>query len=143
VKKGFKLIVYDIRDEAHQEMAGLGAGVATSPRHVGELSQVVFIMVLNGAQVKKVVAGKQGLLEGIKPGATVIVTATILRATMIEVAAFLKAKGIDVIDCSVSSGQPGASAGTFTMMAAAKKTSRVLIIRQRSADFTVGINQSL
>ena len=29
-KKGFKLMVYDIRDEVLQEMASLGAGVATS-----------------------------------------------------------------------------------------------------------------
>ena len=121
VKKGFKLMVYDIRDEAHQEMAGLGAGVATSPRHVGEQSEVIFIMVLNGAQVKQVVTGNQGLLEGIKPGATVIVTATILRSIMIEVAAVIEEKGVDVIDCPVSGGQPGAAAGTLTMMAAAKK----------------------
>ena len=121
LKKGFKLMVYDIRDEALREMVELGAGIATSPRHVGEQSQVVFIMVLNGAQVKEVVTGKQGLLEGIKPGATVIVNATILRSIMIEVAAVLEEKGIDVIDCPVSGGQPGAAAGTLTMMAAAKK----------------------
>jgi 3-hydroxyisobutyrate dehydrogenase-like beta-hydroxyacid dehydrogenase len=78
-------------------------------------------MVLNGAQVKEVVLGKQGLLEGIKPGATVIINATILRSIMIEVAAVLEEKGIDVIDCPVSGGQPGAAAGTLTMMAAAKK----------------------
>jgi 3-hydroxyisobutyrate dehydrogenase-like beta-hydroxyacid dehydrogenase len=121
LKKGFKLMVYDIRDEALREMVELGAGVATSPRHVGEQSEVVFIMVLNGAQVKEVVTGKQGLLEGIKPGATVIINATILRSIMIEVAAVLEEKGIDVIDCPVSGGQPGAAAGTLTMMAAAKK----------------------
>ena len=57
LKKGFKLMVYDIRDEALREMVDLGAGVATSPRYVGEQSDVVFIMVLNGAQVKEVVTG--------------------------------------------------------------------------------------
>jgi len=121
LKKGFRLTVYDIRDEALREMVELGAGIATSPQQVGEQSDVVFIMVLNGAQVKEVVTGKQGLLEGIKPGATVIINATILRSIMIEVAAVLEEKGIDVIDCPVSGGQPGAAAGTLTMMAAAKK----------------------
>ncbi len=47
LKNGFKLMVYDIRDEAFSEMVELGAGIATSPRHVGEQSQVVFIMVGN------------------------------------------------------------------------------------------------
>jgi putative dehydrogenase len=121
LKKGFKLTVYDIRDEALREMTGLGAEIATSPRQVGEQSEVIFIMVLNGAQVKEVVLGKQGLLEGIKPGATVIFNSTILRSTMIEVATVLEEKGIDVIDCPVSGGQPGAAAGTLTMMAAGKK----------------------
>jgi putative dehydrogenase len=121
VKKGFKLMACDIRTEACGEIAALGAGVAASPRQVGEQSEVVFIMVLNGAQVKEVVLGKQGLLEGIRPGATVIVNATILRTIMIEVAAVLEENGIDVIDCPVSGGQPGAAAGTLTMMAAAKK----------------------
>ncbi len=121
VKKGFKLSVYDIREEPLREMTGLGAGIAASPQQVGEQSEVVFIMVLAGAQVKELVLGKQGLMEGIKPGATVICTATIMRSIMIEVAAALEEKGIDVIDCPVSGGQPGAAAGTLTMMAAAKK----------------------
>ena len=120
VKKGFKLTVYDLREEPLGEMAGLGAGISRSPQQVGEQSEVVFIMVLNGAQVKELVLGKQGLLEGIKPGATVICTATIMCSIMIEVAAALEEKGIDVIDCPVSGGQPGAAAGTLTMMAAAK-----------------------
>ena len=119
-KKGFTLMVYDTREEPRGEMAGLGAGIAASPQQVGEQSEVVFIMVLNGAQVKDVVLGKKGLLEGIKAGATVICTATIERSIMLEVAAALKGKGIDVIDCPVSGGQPGAAAGTLTMMAAAK-----------------------
>jgi len=121
VQKGFELTVYDLREEPLREMAGLGAGIAASPRQVGEQSDVVIIMVLNGAQVKELVLGKQGLLEGIKPGSTVICTATIMRAIMIELANALEEKGIDVIDCPVSGGQPGAAAGTLTMMAAAKK----------------------
>ena len=116
VQKGFKLMVYDIRDDALEEMADLGAGVAASPQQIGEQSNVVFIMVLNGVQVEDVVTGKQGLLEGIKPGATVIISATILRSIMIEVAALLEQKGIDLIDCPVSGGQPGATAGTLTRL---------------------------
>jgi 3-hydroxyisobutyrate dehydrogenase-like beta-hydroxyacid dehydrogenase len=32
VKNGFRLMVYDIRDEALREMADLGAGIADSPQ---------------------------------------------------------------------------------------------------------------
>jgi len=120
-KKCFRLVVYDTREDPRREMAGLGACMAASPQQVGEQSEIVFIMVLNGAQVREVALGNEGLLEGIKPGATVICTATIERSIMIEVADALEGRGIDVIDCPVSGGQPGATAGTLTMMAAAKK----------------------
>ena len=120
VKKGFALTVYDARKEPVEEMVGLGASAAATPREVGEQSEIVFIMVLNGAQVKDVVTGRQGLIQGIKPGAVVICTATIERSTMVEVAGALERRGVGVIDSPVSGGQPGAAAGTLTMMAAGK-----------------------
>ena len=138
LKKGFKLMVYDIRDEALKEMSRIGVRIADSPQQIGEYSQVVFIMVLNGAQVREVVTGKQGLLEGIKPGATVIISATILRSIMIEAADVLEEKGIDVIDCPVSGGQPGAAAGTLTMMAAAKKK-----VLQRCQDVLQAVGKNI
>lgn len=119
-KKGFALSVYDTREEPRREMAGLGARVSASPREVGEQSEATLIMVLSGAQVRDVVLGKQGLLEGTKPGATVICAATIERSIMVEVAAALESRGVDVIDCPVSGGQPGAANGTLTVMAAAR-----------------------
>lgn len=119
-KKGFTLSVYDTREEARKELAELGVSIAESPKQVGEQSEVVFVMVLNGAQVKDVVLGHKGLLEGIRAGAAVICTATIERAVMIEVGVALEEKGVGVIDCPVSGGQPGAVAGTLTMMAAGK-----------------------
>jgi 3-hydroxyisobutyrate dehydrogenase-like beta-hydroxyacid dehydrogenase len=78
-------------------------------------------MVLNGAQVKVSVLGEQGLLEGMKAGSTIICTATIKRSIMIELANAVTEKGINIIDSPVSGGQPGAAAGTLTMMVAAKK----------------------
>jgi putative dehydrogenase len=121
VKKGFKLTAYDIREEPLEEIASLGAGIAESSRGVGEQSEVVFTMVLNGAQVREVALGEQGLIEGLRPGSTLICTATIMRSIIIEVAKALEEQGIDVIDSPVSGGQPGAAAGTLTMMAAAKE----------------------
>jgi len=121
LKKGFNLTAYDLRQEPLKEIAGLGARIAKSPREVGEQSEIVFTMVLNGAQVKEVVLGKQGLMEGMKRGSTLICTATIMRSELIEVAKAVSAKGINVIDSPVSGGQPGAAAGTLTMMAAGKK----------------------
>lgn len=64
VKKGFALTAHDARKEPVEEMASLGACSAAAPWEVGEQSEIVFIMVLNGAQVREVVTGKQGLIQG-------------------------------------------------------------------------------
>jgi len=121
LKSGHVLTAYDIRDEPLQEIFRLGARTATSPGEVGEKADVVFVMVLNGPQFKAVVLGEQGLMETINPGATIICTATIERSTIIAVAEAVTAKGIHIVDSPVSGGQPGAAAGTLTMMVAAKK----------------------
>ena len=121
LKSGHVLTAYDIRDEPLQEIFRLGARTATSPGEVGQYANVVFVMVLNGPQVKAVVLGEQGLIETMNPGATIICTATIERSTIIAVAEAVTAKGIHIVDSPVSGGQPGAAAGTLTMMVAAKK----------------------
>jgi 2-hydroxy-3-oxopropionate reductase len=47
---GYDLTAYDVREEALTELADLKAHIAKSPREVGEASDIVFIMVLNGLQ---------------------------------------------------------------------------------------------
>lgn len=121
LKAGFELTAYDVREQPLKEIAQSGARVAQSPREVGEHADVVFTMVLNGPQVKSVVAGENGLLESLKPGATIICTATIQRSEIIEVAKIAAEKEIHLIDSPVSGGQPGADQGTLTMMAAGQK----------------------
>jgi 3-hydroxyisobutyrate dehydrogenase-like beta-hydroxyacid dehydrogenase len=56
---------------------------------------------------------------------------------VIEVAAALAKKGVDVVDCPVSGGQMGAAAGTLTMMAAAKAA---VLDRCRNVLLAVGKN---
>ncbi len=121
LKAGHELTVYDVRQEPLQVLAKEGAHAAASPKEVGELAEAVFIMVLNVAQVKAVLLTETGLLAGLKPGATVICTATIGRSQVLEVAELLTKNGFNIIDAPVSGGAPGAAAGTLTMMVAAPK----------------------
>ena len=72
-------------------------------------------------QVKAALLGEEGLLAGLKPGSTVICTATIGRSQVIEIAELVTAKGIHIVDAPVSGGAPGAAAGTLTMMVSAPK----------------------
>ncbi len=119
LKAGHQLTMYDVRPEAMEALVQEGADAAASPRAVGVAADAVFIMVLNVEQVKAVLLGEDGLLAGLKPGATVICTATIGRSQVMEVAELVTAKGVNIVDAPVSGGAPGAAAGTLTMMVAA------------------------
>ena len=120
LKAGHQLTVYDVRSEAMEVLVGEGADAAASPRAVGVAADTVFIMVLNVEQVKSALLGEDGLLAGLKPGSTVICTATIGRSQVMEVAELVTAEGVNIVDAPVSGGAPGAAAGTLTMMVAAE-----------------------
>ena len=120
LKAGHELAVYDVRPEAMEPLVRAGAHAAASPQDVGAAADIVFIMVLNVEQVKAALLGEDGLLSGLKPGSTVICTATIGRAQVMEVAGLVTAKGVNIVDAPVSGGAPGAAAGTLTMMVAAE-----------------------
>ncbi|UCE06832.1 MAG: NAD(P)-dependent oxidoreductase [bacterium] len=121
LKNGFELTGYDLREDRRNALTQLGGKPASNCREVALNSDVVFIMVLNGKQVQDVVLGDAGLLEGLKPGSTIIVSATINPSEIKELEIPVKEKGINLIDTPVSGGKPGAENGTLTMMAAAKK----------------------
>ena len=120
LKAEHELTVYDVRSEAMETLVQEGARAAASPRDVGIAVDAVFIMVLNVEQVKAALLGEDGLLAGLKPGSTVICTATIGRSQVMEVAELVTAKRINIVDAPVSGGAPGAAAGTLTMMVAAQ-----------------------
>ena len=115
LKAGHELTVFDVRPEPLETLAQEGANAAASPSEVGAAADTVFIMVLNVEQVKAALLTEDGLLAGLKPGATVICTATIGRSQVMEVAELVTAEGFNMVDAPVSGGAPGAAAGTLTM----------------------------
>ncbi len=121
IKNGFELYGYDLRSEKLKELADLGGKPVENSQQVAENSEAVFIMVLNGQQVKDVILGETGLLKGLKPGATIIISATINPSEVKELEKPVYEKGINLIDTPVSGGKPGAENGTLTLMTAAKK----------------------
>ncbi len=120
LKQGFAVSGYDLQEERLTKLEEAGGKPAASCREVAENSDVVFVMVFNGQQVKDVVFGEGGLIEGLAGGATIIVTATINPAEIKELEAPLSEKGINLVDSPVSGGKSGADGGTLTLMTAAK-----------------------
>ena len=115
---GFPLTGLDLRAERMTMLQEAGGMAAANAAQVGRAADVVFLMVMNGQQIMDLLQGEGGLLAGMAPGGTVIITATIEPREMRAAAALLAGSGLGLIDSPVSGGRSGAEAGTLTMMAA-------------------------
>jgi 2-hydroxy-3-oxopropionate reductase len=116
LKAGFSLVVYDVRKEPVEDLVKAGAAGASSSREVAEKTKVVIIIVPDSAEVKDVVLGKDGVMEGVKPGTIVIDMSSINPLVSQELAKELKKKGAEMLDAPVSGGEPGAIQGTLAIM---------------------------
>jgi 3-hydroxyisobutyrate dehydrogenase len=115
VKAGVALSVCDIREEATDPYRE-GARVAGSPREVAGACEVVFVAVLNDAQVRTVLQGEDGVFAGAADGTTVVVVSTITTETVKEMVEAGAALGVSVVDCGVSGGTQGAADGQLVCM---------------------------
>lgn len=122
IKEGFELTGFDLRDEPMRELERSGGKRASSLSRLGAEVDVVFIMVMTGKQVDAIINGKDGLLESMSQGKTIILTATIEPSEAMRVSQPVLAKGVEMIDSPVSGGKGGAEAGTLAMMAAGKRS---------------------
>jgi len=119
IKSGFSVIGFDLDDKRLRKLKENGGSTATSTVQVGEETDAVFIMVMNGEQVKAVVAD---LATGLKDRGTIILTATITPEEAQEAYSIADIEGVAMLDSPVSGGMDGAHNGTLTLMTAAKKS---------------------
>jgi 3-hydroxyisobutyrate dehydrogenase len=115
MKAGVTLSVCDIRAEV-TEPYGEEARVAGSPKEVAAASEVVFVAVLNDAQVRTVLQGDDGVFAGAADGTTVVVVSTVTTDTVREMREAGAAHGVTVVDCGVSGGTQGAADGQLVCM---------------------------
>ena len=116
IKDGYEAIGYDLRETCIKELVSHGGEAADSVDHVGHASDVVFVMVMNGDQVKEVV---KELSPGLKDSGTIIITATITPEEVKEAYKIAQKNNIKMVDSPVSGGLQGAHEGTLTLMASA------------------------
>ncbi|MCP5118054.1 MAG: NAD(P)-dependent oxidoreductase, partial [bacterium] len=120
IQAGFPLVGFDLSEKRLAALEQMGGRRETSCAGVAAACDVVFVMVLNGDQVRDVVLGREGLLDGLEAGKTVIVSATIAPSEVRVIEEPLTRKGVHLIDTPVSGGKAGADGGSLTLMAAAK-----------------------
>jgi 3-hydroxyisobutyrate dehydrogenase-like beta-hydroxyacid dehydrogenase len=117
-RAGFELTVYNrTRERAETWAAEHGGHVAGSPGEVGERSDVVVTMVVDGPQVEAMLLGEDGAAAAAKPGTLFIDMSTIGPAYARRIGAALADQGHAFVDAPVTGSAPKAQDGTLTIMA--------------------------
>jgi len=121
IDAGYDLVAYDINKEALDEIVQYGAERGTSPKNVAENSDIIITMLPNSPDVKKVILGENGVIEGVREGQILIDMSSIAPLISQEVAEELGKKRVEMLDAPVSGGQEKAEAGTLAIMVGGKK----------------------
>lgn len=116
MKAGFSLTVYNRTRARMDEVVNWGARGANSPAEVAAASDVVITMVSDSPDVRQVILGPGGIIEGARPGSVVIDMSTISPKVTREISAALAERGVAMLDAPVSGGEKGAIEGTLSIM---------------------------
>ena len=116
IDAGFALRVHARRADAMAPLAARGATACGSPAEAARGAQFIVTNVTSSDDVRAVLLGPQGAVEGAAAGSVVIDHSTIAAEVTREIAAALAARGIEMLDCPVSGGVKGAQAKTLSIM---------------------------
>ena len=115
-KAGFEVIVYNRTRAKTETLRSLGASVADSPKQVAAEAEIIITIVSDTPDVQDVLFGESGVAAGLTPGKIVIDMSTISPEATKAFATKISAHGCELLDAPVSGGEPGAIAGTLTIM---------------------------
>ncbi len=117
IANGFETTGFDLQEHRRTALSELGGRAATSAADVARNADVVFVMVMTGAQARQVII--EDLAPHLPKGSAILLSATIKPFEAREIGTALEGSDLHLIDTPVSGGFPGAQNGTLTMMAAA------------------------
>jgi len=118
VAKGFKVVAYDPLAEAQEKARASGARSATSPREVAQASDLVIIVVGFDSEVEEVIFGKEGVLEGARPGLVVALGSTVAPRYAKRLAARLEKRNVVLLDVPLARGEAAAVSGKLLIYGA-------------------------
>ena len=116
-RAGFAVTGYDLREEALERLVERGGARALSPAEAARGARLLFVMVVNDAQVEAVLFGGQGAAATLPAGVTVVLSSTVPAGFVRDLAARLGELGLHLLDAPVSGGAVAAANGELTVMA--------------------------
>jgi len=116
LRAGYPLTVWNRTRAKMERLLAEGAAAGAGCAEVAGRSDVTVTMVSDSPDVRQVILGDGGIIEGARPGSAVVDMSTISPEVTRHIAARLAERGIGLLDAPVSGGQAGAVAGTLSIM---------------------------
>ncbi|MGE0232162.1 MAG: NAD(P)-dependent oxidoreductase [Flavobacteriaceae bacterium] len=109
------LMTFDIRAEAMETLAKLGASTARSARDLADCTDILFFCLPSLEATRAAILGPDGAMHG-KRAKILVNTGTVGTALIDEINEAATARGKMLVDCPVSGGAEGARAGRLSVM---------------------------
>lgn len=119
---GYSVTVFNRTLSKAQILCDRGAVMANSPKSVAAESDVVFTIVGYPQDVREVIMRDNGILQGLKPGGTVVDMTTSEPSLARQIFDYAKQRGCESVDAPVSGGDKGAKAGALAIFAGGEET---------------------
>src|SRR5438552_10705123 len=113
VSEGYEVTGYDVDPVRAGQAKANGVILAASPARVAEASDFVLSSLTDPAAVRRAYLDKDGALEAVRAGMTLIDLSTIDPDCWREVAAAAKKSGVECLDAPVSGGPVDARRDTL------------------------------
>jgi 3-hydroxyisobutyrate dehydrogenase len=113
LKRGYRLVAYDIEKPKIERAVSLGAQAASGPADTARRASTLISMVGTTAQAEAVIGGPDGFIETAQPGDVIISMSTIDLTALRRMQPKLAERGIDLLDAPVTGMEKGARAGTL------------------------------
>jgi 3-hydroxyisobutyrate dehydrogenase/2-hydroxy-3-oxopropionate reductase len=117
LRAGHQVALWSHTTDKARRLAADEKGVfCDTPRQVAEQADCIFLCVGDTGMSREVIVGKDGIIEGAKPGTVVVDASTISPSESRKISTALKAKSVDFLDAPCTGSTPGAEGGTLTFM---------------------------
>lgn len=121
VKKGFNLVVYDVRPDPVKELVAHGADSADSIKELATRCSTIVTVLPTGREVEAVVMGADGIFAHAQPGTLVVELSTVEPETTDNLHSAAKAGGFRAIDAPIGRLAWHAERGESLFMAGGNK----------------------
>jgi putative dehydrogenase len=117
LRGGIELDGCDLDEAVLKKLAALGGRPLSSPAETAAETDALIVVVVNAAQVEKVLFGEHGAVAPLKKEAVVMVCSTVSPAFAKSCAEHVEALGLHYLDAPISGGAVKAAQGALSVMA--------------------------